>query len=82
MLINEGLTKDGRIVWWDTGPRTRFSELETRFMNVSINVKPTLGLVALNVCLLHILVRACQQNQSWLVYVTVLIGENRWPAMP
>ncbi len=64
------------MVWWDMGPRTRFPELETRFMNASTNVKHALGLVALNACLLHILVCACQQNQGWLVYVTVLIDEN------
>ena len=76
VLINEGLAKDASMVWWDTGPRTRFPELETWFMNVSTNVKHALGLVALNVCLLHILVCACQQNQSWLVYVTELIDEK------
>ncbi|HAK51138.1 MAG TPA: carboxylate-amine ligase [Gammaproteobacteria bacterium] len=81
VLVNAGLVEDASMVWWDLRPSARFPTLEIRVMDVATNVKHALSLVALNVCLLRMLFRACQQNQRWRVYANMLINENRWRAM-
>lgn len=81
VLTNAGLIEDASRIWWDLRPSARFPTLETRIMDMCTNLKHTVSLVALTVCLTRMLFRLRRNNQRWRVYADMLINENRWRAM-
>ncbi len=81
MLIRTGLIEDTTKMWWDVRPNPRYPTLEIRIMDCCTSIDDSISIAALAVCLTRTLFRLRCANQSWRLYPTVLIAENRWRAM-
>ncbi len=81
MLIRTGLIEDTTKMWWDVKPNPRYPTLEIRVMDCCTSIDDSISLAALAVCLARALYRLRCANQSWRLYPSVLIAENRWRAM-
>lgn len=68
-------------LWWDCRPQEDFGTLEIRVSDVCTTVDEAVCVAALVQALCAKLVKLRNQNQSWRVYRTELIAENKWRAV-
>lgn len=68
-------------IWWDCRPQEGFGTLEVRICDVCTTVDEAIAIAALIQALCAKLIKLRNQNQSWRVYRTVLIAENKWRAV-
>lgn len=79
-LTDLNLIEDSSKIWWDLRPSHRFPTVEVRICDVSPTVDRTLSIAALIQCLSRMIYRLSTRNQSWRLYDSFLISENRWRA--
>ncbi|GAB5491361.1 MAG: carboxylate-amine ligase [Phototrophicaceae bacterium] len=68
-------------LWWDCRPQEDFGTLEIRVSDVCTTVDEAICVAALVQAICAKLVKLRNQNQSWRVYRTELIAENKWRAV-
>lgn len=79
-LIKSGVIEDTTKIWWDIRPSDRFPTLEMRSTDICTRLEDTICIAALYRCLLRMLWRLRQNNQSWRRYDRFMVAENRWRA--
>lgn len=68
-------------IWWDCRPQEGFGTLEIRACDVCTTIDEAISVTALIQALCAKLLKLRNQNQSFRVYRTVLIAENKWRAV-
>lgn len=68
-------------LWWDCRPQEDFGTLEIRVSDVCTTVDEAICVAALVQAICAKLIKLRNQNQSWRVYRTELIAENKWRAV-
>jgi carboxylate-amine ligase len=79
-LIQSGVIEDTTKIWWDVRPSDRFPTLEMRMTDICTRLEDTICIAALYRCLLRMLWRLRQDNQSWRRYDRFMVAENCWRA--
>jgi len=80
-----GKRRDGKAdytkLWWDCRPQEDFGTLEIRVSDICTTVDEAICIAALIQAICAKLVKLRNQNQSWRIYRTELIAENKWRAV-
>jgi len=79
-LIDAGVIRDAKELWWDLRPSGRFPTLEMRISDVCTRLDDAMTVAALYVCLLSMLTRLRADNVAWRPYRQMQLDENRWRA--
>jgi glutamate---cysteine ligase / carboxylate-amine ligase len=79
-LIEAGCIEDATKIWWDIRPSEHFPTLEQRATDVCPRLEDVAAIAALYQSLLAFLYGLRSRNQSWRLYPSTLIFENRWRA--
>ncbi|MFP4322224.1 MAG: carboxylate-amine ligase, partial [Anaerolineales bacterium] len=74
-------TKDPTKIWWDARPHPHWGTLEVRVSDMTTRVEETITIAALIQALVAKLIKLRNQNQSWRIYPTHMIDENKWRAV-
>jgi carboxylate-amine ligase len=80
LLATESIAEPTHI-WWDVRPSEKFPTLEVRIPDMCTRVEETLCLAALVQAIVAKLVQLRQANQTWRLYPTHLLDENKWRAV-
>lgn len=72
--------KDPTRIWWDVRPNPRIGTLEIRVADICTTVDEAMCVAALIQAVAAMLVRLRASNQSWRLYRSELIQENKWRA--
>ena len=67
-------------IWWDIRPNPRIGTLEIRVADICTTVDEAMCVTALIQCVAAMLLRLRQTNQSWRLYRSELLHENKWRA--
>ena len=80
-----GKRSDGKAdytkLWWDARPQEDFGTLEVRVSDICTKIDEAVALAAMIQALMAKLIKLRQNNQSWRVYRTEFISENKWRAV-
>ncbi len=68
-------------IWWDARPQPSLGTLEIRVTDMCTTVDEAICLAALIQSLAAKLIKLRNQNQSWRIYRSKLIEENKWRAV-
>lgn len=68
-------------IWWDARPQPGFGTLEVRISDICTTVDDAIAIAALIQSIVAKLVKLRQQNQSWRIYRSKMIEENKWRAV-
>lgn len=68
-------------IWWDARPQPGLGTLEIRIADICSTVDDAICVAALIQSITAKLVRLRQQNQSWRIYRSKMIEENKWRAV-
>lgn len=68
-------------IWWDARPQPSLGTLEIRAMDMCTTVDEVMCLAALVQSLAAKLVKLRNQNQSWRIYRSKMLEENKWRAV-
>lgn len=68
-------------LWWDCRPQEDFGTLEIRTSDICTTVDEAICVAALVQAICAKLIKLRNQNQSWRIYRTELIAENKWRAV-
>ncbi|GAB4570880.1 MAG: carboxylate-amine ligase [Anaerolineae bacterium] len=74
-------TADFTKIWWDARPQPGLGTLEVRIPDICTLVDDAICIAALVQSLVAKLVKLRQQNQSWRIYRSKMIEENKWRAV-
>jgi len=72
---------DGTRIWWDIRPHPKFGTLEVRISDICTKIDEAVCIAALLQSICHKLIDLRKNNQSWRVYSSHQIAENKWRAM-
>ncbi len=72
---------DATKIWWDIRPHPKFDTLEFRIPDVCTRIDEAVCIAALVQSITKLLLNLRQENQSWRVYRSHHISENKWRAM-
>jgi carboxylate-amine ligase len=72
---------DGTRIWWDIRPHPKFGTLEIRIPDLCTRLEDAVCIAALVQSLTAKLIQLRMDNQSWRVYGSQHIQENKWRAM-
>ncbi len=78
--LGKGFGKDATKIWWDARPNPRHGTLEIRVADVCTTVDETICIAAVIQALVAKLLKLRANNQSWRLYRTEMIRENKWRA--
>jgi glutamate---cysteine ligase / carboxylate-amine ligase len=78
--LAKGGGKDPSRIWWDVRPSPRFGTLEIRAADVCTTVDEAVCIAALAQALVAKLLKLRANNQSWRLYRSEFIKENKWRA--
>ncbi|MFQ3535870.1 MAG: carboxylate-amine ligase [Aggregatilineales bacterium] len=78
--LSKGGGKDPSRIWWDVRPNPRIGTLEVRVPDVCSTVDEAICLTAAVQALVVKLLKLRAHNQSWRLYRTELLRENKWRA--
>lgn len=78
--LSKGGGKDPTRIWWDVRPSPRFGTLEIRAADVCTTIDEALCVAAVIQSLVAKLLKLRASNQSWRLYRTEFIRENKWRA--
>jgi glutamate---cysteine ligase / carboxylate-amine ligase len=78
--LAKGGAKDPSRLWWDVRPSPRYGTLEIRAADVCSTAEETLCIAAVIQALVAKLIKLRMSNQSWRLYRTEFIRENKWRA--
>jgi carboxylate-amine ligase len=67
-------------IWWDVRPNRRIGTLEIRIADICTTVDEAICVVAVIQSIAAMLIKLRAKNQSWRVYRSALIQENKWRA--
>ena len=81
LLVKTGCIDDGRRIWWDIRLHPNFSTLEFRVFDLPMRVDETIALAAFTQAIVAYLIKLHRDNQSWRIYRSSLIQENKWRAL-
>lgn len=73
--------KDPTKIWWDARPHPTWGTLEIRVADMCTKVDETISMAALIQTLIAKLIKLRNNNQSWRIYPTFMIDENKWRAV-
>jgi carboxylate-amine ligase len=79
--LSRGGGKDPSRIWWDVRPNPRVGTLEVRAPDVCTTIEEAVCVTALVQALVAKLLKLRAANQSWRLYRTEMIRENKWRAM-
>jgi len=68
-------------IWWDARPHPDLGTLEVRICDVCTHIDDAIAIAALIQALAAMLIRLRNQNQSWRIYRSMYINENKWRAV-
>lgn len=68
-------------LWWDARPQEEFGTLEIRVPDVCTTVDEAVCVAALTQAIIAKLIKLRNQNQSWRIYRSEFISENKWRAV-
>jgi carboxylate-amine ligase len=80
-MVTTGSIARENHIWWDARPSAKFPTLEIRIPDMCTRVEETLCLAALTQAIVAKLIQLRQANQSWRIYPTHLLEENKWRAV-
>jgi len=80
-LTNSGSIKDPSSIWWDMRPHHKFPTIEFRICDCTTRIDEVVAIAAFIQALVAKLIQLRQQNQSWRIYRSSLIAENKWRAL-
>jgi glutamate---cysteine ligase / carboxylate-amine ligase len=72
--------KDATKLWWDARPNPRIGTLEIRVPDICTTVDEAICIAAVIQSLVAKLLKLRYSNQSWRIYRSELIRENKWRA--
>jgi glutamate---cysteine ligase / carboxylate-amine ligase len=72
--------KDATKIWWDARPNVRIGTLEIRVPDVCTTVDEAVCIAAVIQALVAKMLKLRAQNQTWRLYRTEFIRENKWRA--
>lgn len=78
--LSKGGGKDPTRLWWDVRPNPRIGTLEVRVADVCTTVDEATCIAALIQALVAKLLKLRMANQSWRLYRSEYIKENKWRA--
>ncbi len=78
--LSKGGLKDPSRIWWDVRPSPRFGTLEIRAADVCTTVEESICIAAVVQAITAKLLKLRGGNQSWRLYRTEFIKENKWRA--
>ncbi|MBN1965832.1 MAG: carboxylate-amine ligase, partial [Anaerolineae bacterium] len=68
-------------IWWDARPHPNLGTLEIRVTDICTTVDEAICIAALIQAIVAKLLRLRSQNQSWRIYRSKLLEENKWRAV-
>jgi carboxylate-amine ligase len=68
-------------IWWDARPHPNLGTLEVRICDMCTHVDEAISVAALIQAVAAKLIKLRNLNQSWRIYRTVFIDENKWRAV-
>jgi carboxylate-amine ligase len=71
---------DATKIWWDARPNPRIGTLEIRIPDICTTIDEAICIVAVVQALAAKLIKLRTNNQSWRLYRSELIHENKWRA--
>lgn len=72
---------DATKIWWDIRPHPKFGTLEVRIADICTRVEEAVCIAAIIQSVVALLFKLRRSNQSWKIYPSSLINENKWRAM-
>ncbi|MCC7208716.1 MAG: carboxylate-amine ligase [Anaerolineae bacterium] len=78
--LAKGGGKDPSRIWWDVRPSPRFGTLEVRVGDVCTTLDEAMCAAAVIQAIVAKLLKLRASNQSWRLYRTEFIRENKWRA--
>ncbi len=72
---------DATKIWWDVRPHPKFGTLEIRIADICTKIEEAVCLAAILQSLVAKLLDLRRNNQSWKIYPSYMIKENKWRAM-
>jgi carboxylate-amine ligase len=78
--LGKGGVKDSSRIWWDIRPNARVNTLEIRICDVCATVEEATCIAAIIQALAAKMLALRAHNQSWRLYRSELINENKWRA--
>lgn len=79
-LISTGFIKSIREIWWDVRPHAGFGTVEVRVMDMPLNMRHLLGLVALTQCLIAAISELIDRGAYQFDCHPMLATQNKWHA--
>jgi len=79
-LCTTGFIKSIREIWWDVRPHHEFGTVEIRIMDMPMNMKHLLGLVALVQCLIAAISEQIDQGAYLYDCHPMIAKQNKWHA--
>lgn len=73
--------KDPTKIWWDARPHPNWGTLEVRVSDMCTTIDECICIAALIQALVAKLLQLHNRNQSWRIYRSFLIKENKWRAV-
>ncbi len=79
-LVKTECIEDATKIWWDIRPHPKFPTLEFRMCDCVTKVDEVIAIAALIQAVVAKLILLRKNNQSWRIYRSGLIAENKWRA--
>jgi carboxylate-amine ligase len=68
-------------IWWDARPHPNLGTLEVRICDMCTHVDEAISIAAFIQALVAKLIKLRNQNQSWRIYRSIFIQDNKWRAV-
>ncbi len=78
---DKNLVGDPTKIWWDARPHPNLGTLEIRICDMCTRIDDAIAVAALLQAVVAKLIQLRNQNQSWRIYRTIYIEENKWRAV-
>jgi carboxylate-amine ligase len=78
---DRGGVGDPTKIWWDARPHPDLGTLEVRICDMCTHIDEAVAVVALIQAITAKLIKLRNQNQSWRIYRSMFINENKWRAV-
>jgi carboxylate-amine ligase len=72
---------DKTMIWWDARPRPDFGTIEIRISDMCTTIDEAICIAAICQAMAGFFIKLRERNQSWRIYRTELIEENKWRAL-
>lgn len=78
--LGKGGAKDASRIWWDIRPNPRVGTLEIRVCDICGTIEEAVCVTALIQAIAAKLIKLRASNQTWRLYRSALLSENKWRA--